>query len=830
MTKMGDVAAQTLVRRRLLLNGYVPLANKDKMCILPGWSDLAVDEAKIDEWSRQLKWRATGVRVEGGLAVIDLDVNDADAVAAIVDAVPDDIWDILQDAPVRRGKGAKEAWFCRLADGEQPFYRLASSGFRREQGDEVVQRVEIFAGDGGRQFGAYGAHTIGEDGEVSVVYTWVDDRGLMQVPFDDLPRITRAQLATVAEVASRTLEAIGWLPDLKSKPGFSSNAPVYDLTDQEFETRDHGTLDLAGLQDLCQLAGDVRLSASWLEGDGATNMTRCIASIHPRDGQVSILETAAFEVHRPKSLEPRPVTQSAMERLQEMAARGSVFSPSAAAPAPTAAAVGAVLSDGMDDVVHALLQDVAFCPSEQRCVMPIDGGPERAMSLANFRILMQPHSVTVRGPRGGEQVTNPATLWASHPDRVVVGGHRFRPDVASERLVYEADGQTFINTYREPVFDNVSAVVASAASSAFEILLAHLVPHETDRDWFRMWIAGKVQRPWIPNCGVIMVAEQQGTGRGTLFDMLSCALGRPYVRSISSTELMGGQGQGQYNEWLASSLLVLCEEVMAGDDAGGAMTWKRREVYERLKQLVDPRQRVMEIRRKGLQNYSAEVFASILMATNHLNALPLDNNDRRIAVLIQPDVRFEDVPSLKAAVDPWRASGRFSDDFASGLRAHLMAVSVDFDALRIAPELSGGRSIMRQNNEGDLEAIIADVCDDIPGDFITNGDIKRRLQNALIASGDIDHIRNWWVRAQDVLKRPNSFGWRRIHTRQVCGMSEDGKRKFETVYYREGGAGPEVWGNAGWKERFEMVRGGSDLNARVSRLDRALRHTTLSVV
>ena len=831
MSKLGDAAAQTIVRRRLLANGYTPLANKDKMCVLRGWSDIYVDDAKIDEWSQQLKWRATGVRIERGLAVIDLDVNDDDAIAAIIDAIPADIWAILQDAPVRRGKGAKEAWFVRLADGEQPFYRLASAGFRQQPGDETVHRVEIFAVEGGgRQFGAYGAHTIGDDGHVRVVYQWVDGRGLIEVPFDDLPRLTRAQLSTIGEVASRTLEAIGWEPDTKSKAGFSSNVPIYDLDHlQMFDTRDHGEVDLAGLQELCEMFDDVRLSASWLEGEAAVNMTRCIASIHPRDGKVSILETASFEIHRPKDLAPKPVTQGALDRLQELAAGGTLFDRPAApapAPAPTSAEIGAEMRGDMEDVVEALLHDVAFCPSEQRCVIPIDGGSERAMSLANFRVLMQPWSVEVRGPRGGSQQINPASLWVADPRRLVVNGYRFRPDVPA-RLVEES-GETFVNLYRDLPWPTISVDDEVNAASAFEALLGHLVPDQAERDWFRMWLASKVQRPQAANCGVLMIADQQGTGRGTLFDMMRVAVGKPYYRSISSIELLGAGGQGAYTDWAAQSLLVTVEEVMAGADSGGSMGWKRREAYERIKQLVDPRQRVMEIRRKGLQNYSQEVFFSLLLATNHLDALPLDRNDRRIAVLIQPNVRFEDVPALKALVDPWRASGAFGDDFGAALRAYLSGVAVDFDALRIAPELSGGREVMRDNNEGDLEDILRAVLNKTPGDFILNRDLKRRMQNAITAEGDGDHLKNWWVKTQDILKRSNGFGWRAMQVRQKY-TATDGSLLRATVYYREA-AGVAAWEAATWGDRLSLLAPAADVNHLMTAAAEALRDGRLALI
>ncbi len=107
MTRSDEIAAQTNIRRALLANGYTPLANKDKMCILKGWPDLFVDAAQIDVWSGQLKWRATGVRIERALVAIDLDVNDADSINAIIDALPAHIWEQLKRAPVRLGKGGQ---------------------------------------------------------------------------------------------------------------------------------------------------------------------------------------------------------------------------------------------------------------------------------------------------------------------------------------------------------------------------------------------------------------------------------------------------------------------------------------------------------------------------------------------------------------------------------------------------------------------------------------------------------------------------------------------------------------------------------------------------
>lgn len=830
-----EAEAQTHIRRALLANGYTPLANKDKMCVLQGWSHMTVDEAQIDVWSTQLKWRATGVRVENGLAVIDLDVNDLDAVNAIINAIPAPIWAKLDAAPVRRGKGFKEAWFCRLADGEEPFYRLASAGFRRAENDETVQRVEIFAGDtGGRQFGAYGAHTVGQGGAIEVSYGWMAGRGLCEVPLSELPALTRAELATVAEVASRTLESIGWHPDLKSKAGFSSGAPIYDLDDQTFCTRDHGDVGLIELEALCALHDEVRLSASWLEGEAAVNMTRCIATIHPRDGRVSILETASFETHRPKSLEPKPVTQTALDRLQALASGGTMFdAPSGAGRSPNLAQqpvdpLGVQMAGDMDEVVSVLLQEYVFIPSEHRCVASLSEGPASAMTMANFRTLMQPHAVEVRGPRGGVQIVNPANLWVADPRRIDVAGFRFRPDVP-DRLIRES-GQVFANLYTELPWPEVTTPDILSAGAAFDMLLLHLVPDDEARRWLRMWLASKVQRPQAANCGVLLIAQQQGTGRGTLMDMMQAAIGKRYYKSITSTELLGQGAQGVYTAWMSQALLVTVEEVMAGGDSGANMGWKRREAYERIKQLVDPRQRTVPIRQKGLQNYEQDVFFGLLLATNHLDALPLDQNDRRIAAFIQPDVRFEDNDGLKALVNPWRAGGAFGEAFGAALRQHLMGVYVDFDALRIAPDIGEGRELMRQANEGDLEDILRQVLDRIPSDFILNRDLKRRMQIVITAegAGDGDHMRNWWVRAQDILKRPNGFGWGAMLARQKYA-DEGGAINKGVVYYRKA-ADINQWAEASWSARAEMLAPASDVNRMLTAAARALRDGRVAVV
>ena len=121
--------------------------------------------------------------------------------------------------------------------------------------------------------------------------------------------------------------------------------------------------------------------------------------------RVAILETASYETHRPVSLQPKPLNTGALDRLEALAGGSPLFAKPDPAPVAETARVGIDMRDDMERVVDHLIGEVAFCASEQRCVMPIDADASQSMTMANFRVLMQPSAVEVRGPRGGSLCT-----------------------------------------------------------------------------------------------------------------------------------------------------------------------------------------------------------------------------------------------------------------------------------------------------------------------------------------------------------------------------------------------------------------------------------------
>lgn len=312
-----------LGRRKLLGNCYSPIPNFDKTTFLKGWPRVEITPAVIDEWSRRHgRWLATGLRIENGLVAVDIDVDDAEMVERLA-GVLQDIMPALVDETVpwlERSSGrAKVAWFFRT---NELFSRLHTRRWLRPgetAEDDATQFVEIFGGGSSRQFGCFGPHTRLKNGEVLRWYAWRDHSPL-DVRLDELPLLTKEQLAAFVDAAEREFEAAGWSPVPLSTAGENADERVYDLVaDMTFDCLDGVTRSLDDLR-VVAAAGDLRCSASWMEGPSAKRTDRCLVSL-TRAGHVSIWETATGVTH----LEVRAKRRSVEDAIDELRSKFSAF-------------------------------------------------------------------------------------------------------------------------------------------------------------------------------------------------------------------------------------------------------------------------------------------------------------------------------------------------------------------------------------------------------------------------------------------------------------------------------------------------------------------------
>lgn len=695
------------LRLQLLENGYTPIRNRDKRTFMKNWPSAVITPDEIRSWSRRFKRdTATGIRVEDGLAVIDIDVDDKDTVDAIADAIIDAVPQLGDpDVPllVRAGKGAKEAWFVGT---DELFSRVHSRSWVAPGAnlDEGAHRVECFGGASPRQFGSFGSHTITDDGVVEIEYRWVEHS-----PADtlkrELPVLTKKDFFAAMDAAESVLRERGWEPVALSQRGESDAVRVYDLTpEMEFDLNTGETVKLAELRTRAQDEDDLRCSASWLEGSSSKNRTRCLVSL-TRQGHVAIWESASGITHVEQSAKPHDYDieiDRVAEKLRELDERRR-----------NKITVG----DGAVVAAAKMCATYAFCMQQpQTPVVPLwastigDG-----LSLTAFRLHHLPNCDEEIGPRGGIKKINPVDLWMSSDRRVSVAGMQLRPD--RERPTFEEGGKTYVNVYSPPAHD-----VEGGDPKPGIDFMKQLVPDDRERTWFLQWLSFKFRYPHIPGPGVVMVAHKRfGTGRGTFAKLAAKLFGPDYVREMSYSIVAGKSYQSQYTDWGADALLVVVNE--SSEVENGSAYHTKHNTYERLKELVEPRPTMRTYIAKQKPAFKAMSSTSYLIATNHADALPIPPDDRRFAVLSNGDGQDPDY---------WERLNAWIDDPAhiAAFAAWLRTIDISSYSPFAAPIETEAKLSMIDDAKSDLDKALELVIENMPADVMVLDQIIAGLRQA----------------------------------------------------------------------------------------------------
>jgi hypothetical protein len=261
-------------------------------------------------------------------------------------------------------------------------------------------------------------------------------------------------------------------------------------------------------------------------------------------------------------------------------------------------------------------------------------------TIASLRGLMQPYALLSEGPRGGIKIHSVVDDWMRHPQRARIDNVQTRSD--RPRPTFEEDGITVYNRYWPPAHP-----ASGGEIETFERFLARLFPEKAEREWLWNYLAHKARKPWVPMVGVIMVAEEFGSGRGTLFDILELLFGEDYVAPCTFGQLTGTSASARFNARLADALFAVVNEAVSED---GHLQAHRRLDYEALKNNIEPSPTARRpYEAKGQHIYAQRSAMSVLIATNHRDVIKLPRGDRRCCVLTcGPKMTAEETEDIRA--------------------------------------------------------------------------------------------------------------------------------------------------------------------------------------
>lgn len=670
---------------------------------------------------------------------LDIDVADATVVAAIQALAAS----LLGPAPVRVGSAPKVLMMY-ATSAPFPKVKVFLTGPNGDKGPDGKDYAVEVLGDG-QQYIIYGTHPAGHD------YQWPGQDGPGDVDLWDLSYITAADVQRFIDALPGALPP-GW--SVRSSgtavaaiaggadPFETLRAPLdgWDLDRVAAEVMPH--LDLEMHYDDWIRVGQ----ALYHQFDGSEEAFELWDSVFAASSKYGGPEYGesrwrSFKAQRAVGRGPVTLasllaqTKEAREAAAHEAAVDSVASHRAAIEAATGeAAVREVAQRiALDSSVDALARDllVGAIQTRLRAITGVKptvaavramvalrrertpreggGGPEwvepwvyvtgqtkffnrttkelitREAFDAAFNRFMEPDD---------EGVVQPASRAACDGWQIpVVWGTMYLPGVGD---LFALDGREFANLYRP---SSVPTGVWDAACSA--VLQRHvdlLIPDAMYRKWFLQWAAWVVRNPGKKVLWAVFVKGVEGDGKSTLGNMIARAMGPENVGLVSPETLAGSA----FNDWAVGRCVNVIEELkMQGHN--------RHDVYNKIKPLITNSR--IEVHGKGRASMTAVNTTNYIGFSNHADALPLDDHDRRQFVLFTP---FREIGELHAAVAAlgltmdayWRQLWDVIDNRPDAVRGFFDAVDIgDFDPNSRAPATVFKDEVVAAGDLDDAEAI-----------------------------------------------------------------------------------------------------------------------------
>lgn len=295
----------------------------------------------------------------------------------------------------------------------------------------------------------------------------------------------------------------------------------------------------------------------------------------------------------------------------------------------------------------------------------------------------------------GEQKVNkfPATkTLVEYLDGFICSSTLYRPDV--DALQVWSSGICYLNSYLP-----ASVPVASddwEAGSAWRVVRDHIhniLPDGAEK--IIEWIAHNVQHPgrkilWAP-----IIIGVPGDGKTTIGKVLQASMGAVNVRPVQRDSL-----NSDFTDWAEGAAVRIFEEIhVDGRDAGQMMDKIKPYITNDVISYVGKGRPAREI--ANVTNYAG--------FSNHQNALPVDDNDRRWAAW---ETRFKSRAAMKAELgaDYWETLHSAIDAGAAELRGWLLNVDLSRFSRFDPPEMTDAKRQMIELTRapifGDVEEAI----------------------------------------------------------------------------------------------------------------------------
>ena len=241
----------------------------------------------------------------------------------------------------------------------------------------------------------------------------------------------------------------------------------------------------------------------------------------------------------------------------------------------------------------------------------------------------------------------------------------------------------------------------------------YLFQNEDDRNAVLDWLAWIVQNPTRkPNHAMLIVGKATGTGKSYVARVMEQIIGERNTQRPKNSS-MGGD----FNAWMKDCRLCIIEEVHQVN---------RRENFNAMRDLIT--EPFVEINIKGISAFKIPNYVCMMGVSNHPEALPLDENDRRwlvVETLAQPREK-EYYRTLFGTLPDEFGRPPTNPDLVPAVYAELLARPVDQAYGFARPPMTFAKEQMIELSRDDAETWMVENAGNPPlsRSIVTVGEVK----------------------------------------------------------------------------------------------------------
>lgn len=243
---------------------------------------------------------------------------------------------------------------------------------------------------------------------------------------------------------------------------------------------------------------------------------------------------------------------------------------------------------------------------------------EFANSLLNYTIKREAFNAKYDRESECQMFEKPASVVALNDFKIpLVVDQMFWPGAG---VTFDYEGKRMLNSYHCSGVEPCDAIDADG-QRVIDMFMDHLrftLSDEREQRILLDWMAYVIQNPGKRVNWALLLQGAQGVGKSYFGNVMQMILGE-LVRNLEPTAI-----SGRFTGWAHGALVVVVEEIRIS----GA---NRYETLDRMKPFIT--NKTVQIEEKGRDHRTVPNFTSYFMLTNHKDAIPLADGDRRYCVL-----------------------------------------------------------------------------------------------------------------------------------------------------------------------------------------------------